>query len=63
MDIFERVAGAKPVLLEVSEDVTSSFQRLLVLCMEKPGDYFAYDNQQARIVAEVSAYRAQYLMY
>jgi hypothetical protein len=62
MDIFERVAGESPVWLEVSADIASSFKRLVVLCMEKPGDYFAYDHRQARIVAEVSAYRPPYLM-
>jgi hypothetical protein len=62
MEIFERVVGEGSVRVETAEDLKSSFLRLVELCMAKPGDYFAYDDQQARIVAEVSCYRPPYLM-
>ena len=57
MDIFERVIGERAVWVEAADDLQSSFLRLVELCMTKPGDYFAYDDEEARIVAEVSCYR------
>jgi hypothetical protein len=62
MEIFERVAGEGPVWMEAAKDLAASFQRLIELCMAKPGDYFAYDDEEARIVAEVSCYRPPCLM-
>jgi hypothetical protein len=61
MEIFERVAGEKPIRLESARDLESSFQRLIVLCLQKPGDYFAYDDHTERIIAEVCSYQPQYL--
>ena len=62
MDIFERVVGESPVWVEATDDLQSSFLRLIELCVAKPGDYFAYDDEEARIVAEVSWYQPPYLM-
>jgi hypothetical protein len=58
MEIFERIPGSVPVWVEATDGLGSepAIQRLIMLCVVKPGDYFAYDEREGRIVAEVSVY-------
>jgi hypothetical protein len=59
MEIFERIPGKIPVWVEASDELTPepAVQRLIMLCFVKPGNYFAYDEREGRIVAEVSVYQ------
>jgi hypothetical protein len=58
MEIFERIPGSLPVWVEATDtlDAEPAIQRLIMLCVAKPGVYFAYDESEGRIVAEVSVY-------
>jgi hypothetical protein len=58
MEIFERIPGSVPVWVEATDALGSepAMQRLIMLCVVKPGNYFAYDEREGQIVAEVSVY-------
>ena len=56
MDIYKRIPGKDPRWIESAENVEAGFCRLIALCMAEPGEYFAYDTLESRIVADVSFY-------
>jgi hypothetical protein len=57
-EIFKKVRSA-PLWVESVTGLQQTKQRLTSLNQSSPGDYFAYDVHEARIVAELSAQEGQ----